>query len=156
MTTPTRPRPSDPPSTGASQAEIDEPLIERLVHTFYARIRDDEWLGPIFNQRITDWDVHLARMCAFWSSVTLGTGRYQGQPMRKHLPLPVDRRHFDRWLSLFEATVADVCTPETGAVFLERARRIAESLELGVASASGVILHKGERLHREGLLVPER
>jgi hemoglobin len=33
--------------------------------------------------------------------------------------------------------------------FTERARRVAESLELGVASASGVLLGKGERYWRE-------
>jgi truncated hemoglobin YjbI len=37
-------------------------------------------------------------MCAFWSSVALMSGRYHGQPMEKHLPLPIDARHFDRWL----------------------------------------------------------
>jgi len=136
--------------------EIDEALIERLVHTFYGRVQADAWLGPIFDARIRDWDKHLRRMCDFWSSVTLRTGRFQGQPMRLHLPLPVDGRHFDRWLALFEATAREVCPPQAAEVFVERARRIAESLELGIASASGQLLHKGERLHREGLSVPER
>ena len=45
-----------------------------------------------------------AQMCAFWSSVALMTGRYHGTPMAKHLPLPVDAGHFDRWLELFEAS----------------------------------------------------
>lgn len=135
--------------------DIDEALIERLVHTFYARVRSDAWLGPIFEARITDWSAHLSRMCAFWSSVVLRTGRFTGQPMRLHLPLPVDARHFDRWLVLFEQTAREVCSPEAAEVFLERARRIAESLELGIASAAGLILHSGERLHRDELVVPE-
>lgn len=135
--------------------EIDEATIERLVHTFYARVRADAWLGPVFEARVEDWDRHLQRMCAFWSSVTLGTGRYEGQPMRMHLPLPVDGRHFDRWLALFEATAREVCTPEGAAIFLERAQRIAASLELGIASASGVFLRKGERLRRGDLAVPD-
>lgn len=135
--------------------EIDEALIERVVHTFYARVRVDAWLGPVFEARVEDWDRHLARMCAFWSSVVLGTGRYEGQPMRLHLPLPVDGRHFDRWLGLFEATTREVCSPEEAEVFLERARRIASSLELGIASAAGAYLRKGERLRREGLAFPD-
>jgi hemoglobin len=90
-------------------------------------------------------------MFAFWSSVALMSGRYHGQPMPKHVFLPVDGRHFDRWLALFEATAHDVCPPAAAAHFIERARRIAESIELGVASVNGIMLAKGERLHRPEL-----
>lgn len=128
---------------------IDEALIERLVRNFYARVRDDALIGPVFAARIADWEPHLQQMFAFWSSVTLMTGRYHGQPMRKHLPLPVDAHHFDRWLALFEQTARDLCPPKTADHFIERARRIAESLELGIAGAHGVLLDKGERFLRE-------
>lgn len=127
---------------------IDEAMIERLVHAFYARVREDALLGPIFDARIEDWDRHLERMCAFWSSVALMTGRYSGQPMRAHMPLPVDGEHFDRWLVLFEATARAVCPPAAAEHFLERARRIAQSLELGVAGQNGAFLAKGERYRR--------
>lgn len=139
--------------TRAIQAEtgIDEAMIERLVRGFYARVREDALIGPVFGARISDWEPHLRRMCAFWSSVALMTGRYHGQPMRKHLPLPVDGRHFDRWLMLFEAAARDLCPPRAADHFIERARRIAESLELGIAGAHGMLLHKGERLRRPDL-----
>lgn len=127
---------------------IDEAMIERLVHAFYAKVRGDALLGPIFAARITDWDPHLARMCSFWSSVALMSGRFHGNPMAKHLPLPVDGQHFDRWLTLFEETAEEVCPPPAAAHFIERARRIAESLELGIASHNGVLLGKGERYDR--------
>lgn len=132
----------------AESTGIDEAMIERLVRSFYARVRRDSMLGPIFAARITDWEPHLARMCAFWSSVALMSGRYHGRPMEKHLPLPVDARHFDRWLLLFEETAQDLCPPKAARHFIERARRIAESLELGVASRNGVLLAKGQRFHR--------
>lgn len=127
---------------------IDEAMIETLVHRFYAKIRDDALLGPVFEARITDWDLHLQRMCAFWSSVALLTGRYHGNPVAKHLPLPVDAVHFDRWLGLFEETVQETCPQAAQEHFMERARRIAESLELGIAGHAGVLLKKGERFHR--------
>ncbi|MGH9811066.1 MAG: group III truncated hemoglobin [Terriglobia bacterium] len=127
---------------------IDEAMIERLVRAFYAKIRTEELLGPIFEARVRDWDAHLQRMCTFWSSVALMTGRYHGTPMAKHLPLPVDAVHFDRWLALFENTAREVCPPEAAQHFVERARRIAESLELGIAGLHGVRLGRGERFRR--------
>src|SRR3954462_6333472 len=124
---------------------IDEAMIERLGHGFYAKVRADAVLGPIFDVRIKDWEPHLAQMCAFWSSVALMSGHYHGTPMAKHLPLPVDAEHFDRWLGLFEATAREVCPPEAAQHFVERARRIAESLELGIATHRGMFLARGER-----------
>jgi len=125
---------------------IDEEMIERLVHTFYARVREDALLAPVFDAVITDWGPHLERMCAFWSSVALMSGRYHGQPLAKHVPLPVGGRHFDRWLALFSETASDVCPPVAAAHFMELAGRIARSMEMGMASSRGQRLQSGERL----------
>jgi hemoglobin len=127
---------------------ITEDMIERLVRGFYVKVRKDAVLAPIFDARIRDWEPHLQQMCAFWSSVALMTGRYHGTPMVKHMPLPVDGGHFDRWLELFEITANEICTPVATAHFVERARRIAASLELGVAGGQGVMLAPGERFRR--------
>jgi hemoglobin len=127
---------------------IDDAMIQHLVHTFYDKVQQDALLGPIFHSRVNSWDLHLARMCAFWSSVALMSGRYHGQPMEKHLPLPIDSRHFDHWLRLFRETVLEVCPPAAASHFIERADRIAESLELGIAGANGFLLMKGQRLTR--------
>ena len=127
---------------------ITEAMIERLVRGFYAKVRSDAVLAPVFEARIHDWEPHLARMCAFWSSVALMTGRYHGTPMAKHLRLPVDAGYFDRWLELFEQTAREICPPEAEAHFVERARRIAASLELGIAGTHGVMLGNGERFRR--------
>jgi hemoglobin len=132
----------------AARTGITEAMIERLVHAFYDKVRADPMIGPVFDARIHDWGPHLRQMCAFWSSVALMTGRYHGTPMVKHAPLPVDAAHFDRWLELFEQTAHDVCPPEAEAHFVERARRIAASLELGIANANGVMLGIGERFRR--------
>ncbi len=118
---------------------IDEPMIEHLVRLFYQRIQAEPVLGPIFATRVADWEHHIEKLCAFWSSVALMTGRYHGQPMRMHMDLPVDRAHFDRWLALFERTAAEVCPPAAAEHFVERARRIADSLEMGIATAQGRI-----------------
>jgi hemoglobin len=127
---------------------IDDAMIERLVRTFYGKVRKDPLIGPVFAERIADWEPHLQRMCAFWSSVALMSGRYHGRPMEKHLPLPVDARHFDRWLELFARTAREVCPPAAAEHFVELAQRIAQSLELGIAGQNGILLRKGERLKR--------
>lgn len=113
---------------------IDEVAIEGLVRRFYARVRSDEELGPIFEAVIgDDWEPHLQIMMDFWSSLMLRTGRYSGQPLRKHLPLKQVRpEHFDRWLALFRATCAEIDDPRVGAAFIAKAERIAESFKLGM------------------------
>lgn len=135
-----------------AETGIDEETIRRLVHTFYGKIRKDSMLGPIFAAKIADWDLHLQRMCDFWSSVVLMSGRYHGQPMPAHMPLPVEARHFDRWLGLFEETAREVCPKSAAAaLFIDRAQRIAASLEMGIAAGRGVFLGRGERLRDPAL-----
>lgn len=128
---------------------IDEPMIETLVSTFYARVQTDALIGPIFAERVADWDVHVEKLCAFWSSVALMSGRYHGSPMQAHLSLPVDSTHFDRWLQLFEDTAIHVCPPAAAKHFIERARRIADSIEMGLAAQRGEI-----RVPRQQRLTP--
>ena len=114
------------------KAPITEAMIRHLVHSFYARVRRDPELGPIFERVIGDaWDGHLARMVDFWSSVSLGTGRYGGKPHLAHRDLGLSAEHFGRWLGIFRDTAEDVC-PEAAAFFLDRANRIAESLQIGL------------------------
>jgi hemoglobin len=121
---------------------IDEPMIERLVRSFYGRARLDPLIGPVFENKVQDWEGHFARLCAFWSSVALMSGCYHGQPMAAHLPLPIDTPHFDRWVEIFAETAREICPAPAAAHFLERACRIAESLELGIAARKGEIRPK--------------
>ncbi|MBB5695287.1 group III truncated hemoglobin [Muricoccus pecuniae] len=116
---------------------LDEAVIERLVRAFYDAAREDAVLAPLF-AGVEDWEVHIARLCAFWSSVALMTGRYHGQPMAAHARLDLRAAHFARWLALFERTAREVCTPAGADHLLERAHRIARSLEHGLA------FHRGE------------
>lgn len=109
--------------------------IETLVAAFYARIRTDAELGPIFLNAIgDDWTVHLKTMCDFWSSVMNTSGRYKGKPIPAHVKLPgIEPRHFERWLRLFSETAHSLFDETLAALFMERAERIAESLKLGFA-----------------------
>lgn len=130
---------------------IDEAMIERLVRAFYGKIQADPLLGPVFAARISDWEPHLERMFAFWSSVTLLTGVYHGRPMQRHFGLPVESTHFDRWLALFRQTARENCPPEAAAVFIGKAEMIAQSIEYGLATVAGIRLAPGERFRNPAL-----
>lgn len=119
-------------------AGIDEQLIGQLVDQFYAAVRNDDILGPVFAARIRDWDEHLEKLRGFWSSVVLMTGRYKGQPMPAHAAIAeISDIHFMRWLELFAETATRVCPPDAAALFIDRSRRIAQSLKLGIALSRG-------------------
>ena len=107
--------------------------IETLVARFYARIRSDAELGPIFHAAIgADWTAHLKTMCDFWSSVMNTSGRYK--PIPAHIKLNgIEPRHFERWLRLFSETAHALFDPNLASMFVQRAERIAESLKLGFA-----------------------
>jgi hemoglobin len=120
-------------------AGVTEPMIHELVHAFYAAVRTDPALGPIFNRVIGDgWDDHLAKLCDFWSSVLLMSGRFKGAPMAAHIRIPDIRpAHFARWLHLFRQTAQRLCPPEAAALFVAKSEMIAESLRLGIAVSRG-------------------
>src|SRR5688500_16967412 len=80
--------------------------IKILVNTFYEKIRKDELLAPICNERIKDrWPQHLEKMYAFWQTVLLDERTYLGSPFPPHARLDVNHSHFQRWLELFILTV---------------------------------------------------
>jgi hemoglobin len=111
---------------------ITEDAIAILVDRFYARVRRDPLIGPVFMAAITDWDAHLATLRDFWSSVMLTSGRYKGNPMAAHLHHPIEPEFFDRWLALFGETADEVVGPEAARLFRAKAANIAESLKLAL------------------------
>ncbi|MDJ0684640.1 MAG: group III truncated hemoglobin [Alphaproteobacteria bacterium] len=125
----------------AAALGIDDAYISLLVETFYGRIRGHALLGPIFVNAIgDDWRHHLEKMKSFWASVALSAGRYSGKPVpahRKHTS--IQPWHFNIWLGLFEQTLKDTApTPEAVPFFMERARRIAQSLQLAMFGVPGL------------------
>ena len=108
--------------------------VVTLVDQFYARVNEDALLGPIFNEvaRI-DWEHHLPRMYAFWQSLIFATASYKGNPFAKHIPLPIDAAHFERWLALFSATVDDHFAGPVAEQTKQRARSIGHIFQTKLA-----------------------
>ena len=121
-------------------AGLDEAMIRAVVDRFYADARRDPLIGPVFNRVIAPeaWPHHLATIADFWSSMLLGTGRYAGRPMPKHMAIPeLSDAHFQRWLALFRRTATDLCPPDIAALFIERSERIGNSFRMNIAMRRG-------------------
>lgn len=135
----TKPPRGTPPRVGPGvEAGVTEAMIHEQVHAFYGQVRRDPALGPVFNRVIDDWDTHLDKMCDFWSSVLLMSGRFKGSPMAAHLRIAEIRpTHFARWQHLFAQTARAVCPPPAAALFIAKAEMIGQSLQLGIAANRG-------------------
>ena len=115
---------------------VNERFISRMVDRFYASIRQDGILGPIFAERVTDWPQHLDRMKSFWRAVLFNSGEFSGNPMLKHMAIPdLEVEHFERWLNLFYSTLREMeVEPEGTTLVATKARSIADSLLTGIAT----------------------
>ena len=131
---------------------LDEAMIRAVVDRFYTEARRDPVIGPVFNSVIPAerWPHHLATIADFWSSMLLGSGRYNGRPMPKHLAIPeLSDQHFQRWLALFRLTVEDLCPPEIARLFVERSERVGNSFRMNIAMRRGEDITRMEPLRRE-------
>lgn len=117
---------------------LSEDDIAALTRRFYAMVRKDDMLGPIFNARIgTDddsWAPHIDHINDFWSKIFLRTNRFMGNPMIKHATLPgLTPDHFERWLELFAEAGKTTLSPYKQDLFNQMANRISQSLQMGLA-----------------------
>lgn len=110
--------------------------VKLLVDTFYGKVREDELLADIFNERIQDrWPQHLAKMYTFWQTVLLGEHTYFSSPFPPHATLPVEKVHFERWLKLFYETLDELFSGQIADEARWRAGKMAEMFQLKINMA---------------------
>jgi hemoglobin len=108
--------------------------IKKLVDCFYTKVKEDEMLKDIFNNVIEDrWPEHLEKMYTFWQTVLLEEHTYYGAPFMPHANLPVSKKHFDRWLSLFYETLDELFEGEKAEEARWRATKMAQMFQLKIA-----------------------
>ena len=108
--------------------------IKLLVDTFYSRVRENQLIGPIFDERIQDrWPHHLDKMYRFWQTVLLSEHTYSGAPFVPHATLPVDKVHFNTWLDLFCSTVDELFLGEIAEEAKMRGMKMAEMFQYKLA-----------------------
>lgn len=101
--------------------------IQLLVDNFYVKVRNDDLLKDIFNNKIGDrWPEHLEKMYRFWQTVLLEEHTYHGSPFVPHAKLPVDLSHFQRWVKLFSETVDEFFEGEKATRAKWQGERMAE------------------------------
>ncbi|WKN46426.1 group III truncated hemoglobin [Tunicatimonas pelagia] len=100
--------------------------IELMVDSFYAKVNHDQLLSFVFNDfSKVDWNKHLPKMYRFWNTLILNKQSYKGNPFAAHVPLLVDKTHFDRWVQLFEENMDELFAGDVAEQTKLRARSIA-------------------------------
>ncbi len=107
--------------------------VKKMVDAFYARVREDNLIGPIFDEIVkVDWEAHLPRMYVFWETVAFNHRGYKGNPIARHRAVsrltPLESEHFDRWLALFVETVDSLFEGRVASMVKRRARSISQVL----------------------------
>ncbi|WP_254560186.1 group III truncated hemoglobin [Dyadobacter diqingensis] len=109
---------------------LDLEDVKLLVDSFYDKVREDDKLAPVFEERIQgNWRPHLQKMYKFWQTVLLGEHTYFGSPFPHHAMLPVDHSHFATWLELFNQTIEELFSGEKAEEARWRALKMAELFE---------------------------
>lgn len=107
--------------------------VKHLVDSFYGKIREDLLLKNIFNSNIQDrWPQHLEKMYTFWQTVLLSEHTYYGSPFPSHAKMPIDKKHFDRWLQLWFDTIDENFTGEIADEAKWRASKMAEMFQFKI------------------------
>ena len=102
--------------------------ISKLLHHFYADVRQDPLIGPIFNAKIKDWKHHLEIITSFWETLIGGPRTYGRAMPMKHLPLGLREEHFERWLFLWQANCRAQLPSDVAREMSDLAHHIAHKL----------------------------
>ena len=103
--------------------------IKQFVDAFYGEMLKDKQLAPIFlDVAEVDLSQHLPLICSYWEKLLLGERVYNRHTMNIHRAVHAKRaltaQDFDRWLSLFTATVDSNFSGKSA----ERAKRVAAQI----------------------------
>jgi hemoglobin len=105
-----------------------------LVQSFYAKVLEDELLGPFFKVTAESrWQEHLDIMNRFWCNILFYSGEYVGNPFKSHQVLHlikiIQPLHFKRWEQLFLETVDTLFTGEKAELAKQRTLAISAIMQ---------------------------
>lgn len=112
--------------------------VSTLIHTFYARVRENEEIGYFFNETITDWPHHLEKLTDFWESNLFMVSKFRGNPAVAHRKVDqkfdqsISQEHFGEWLNMWFQTIDDLFEGDRANIAKNRARNMAHNLFMNV------------------------
>jgi hemoglobin len=115
--------------------------IKMLVDKFYKQVITDDLIGPFFTKVVElDLDKHVPVICEFWETILFGSGKYQGNPMLKHIELnkksSLHPEHFAKWLELWENTITANFNGPKATEAIQRAGQIAELMKYKIQQST--------------------
>ncbi len=110
--------------------------IKIVVDGFYEKVRKDAMLSPVFAARVPDdqWPVHLQRMYTFWNAILFAQKGFEGNPVQKHVTLPIEEKHFSQWLHLFRETIDENYSGSKADEAKKRAEAIAQIMNFKITT----------------------
>ncbi|WP_341863049.1 group III truncated hemoglobin [Gymnodinialimonas sp. 57CJ19] len=123
-----------------ARVDVTEAQIRLVLDRFYARVRENPDLAPIFHHTVgTDpqvWEAHIAKIARFWRNALLRDPVYDGNPMLAHAGVAaIQPEHFAIWLGIFDDVLTEVLPPDVAARWSLVAHRIGRGLSLGLRAA---------------------
>ncbi len=116
-----------------------------LVDTFYDKVLQEKTISYFFTLVAKlDFEKHMPKMYDFWESTLLHTASYNGNTLKIHKDLneksPLEKQHFDTWISLFKTTVDQLFKGPTAELAKQRAQSIAMVMQLKLGGESQGLL----------------
>ena len=112
--------------------------VYKLVSTFYAKVKDNEKIGYVFNEIIQDWPSHLEKLTDFWETNLFFVSKFRGNPMQAHVEVDrhfnhgIEQKHFGEWLNLWFETIDELFEGDRASIAKNRARNMASNLFMAV------------------------
>jgi len=108
--------------------------IELFLTSFYDKVKLDETIGIIFTEVVpVNWSHHIPVITDFWETILLDNPVYRKNAMEVHYSLnkifPLQKKHFEAWLRIFNATLDDMFTGDKASLAKKRALSIASLME---------------------------
>jgi hemoglobin len=118
---------------------ITEESVAALLKRFYAKIRCDPVLAPIYSEVLGEqWDAHIARMQEFWCSALRVKPGYRGDMLAVHQKIgKLKPSLFPRWLARFREAVVECYAEAPAGAIDDRALKIARNLETALFKRCG-------------------
>ena len=111
--------------------------ITLFISSFYEKVKQNKEIGFIFNEVVKmDWEKHIPIIVDFWETILLDNPVYKKNAMEVHYELnkkiPLNKIHFETWLSLFNATVDELFEGKIATLAKTRARSVANLMQFKI------------------------